>query len=163
AASTAGRTRARGVPGNEVDGESPLRAVELFPGRDRTGQAQRLEMPRGLALHVRGRGWAGALLLAAARLSRQTSGRVQRGRSASRVSDGEVLRAVLHRELRALRVVLRLLAWQADSSPGSSRARASDKDPRRRGVTLAGKVAIVTGSGGGGTGRAAALRFAREG
>ena len=110
-----------------------FRAVQLFPGRHRAGQAERLELPRRIALHVYLRGRAGALLLAAARLSGQAAGPVHAQDHPPRISHRKALRAVLHRELRALRLVLRLLARQADAEVGDARRdrQAPGEDPGR--------------------------------
>ena len=87
------------------------------------GKAEPLAVPRRRALHVHLRGRAGALLLPAARLSGQAARAVHGGGHSPRISHREVLRPVLHRELRALRVVLRFLPRQADAAHGSAARR----------------------------------------
>ena len=67
----AGRGRAPHLSRDEVDGEAQLHPHQRLPGQHRAGPAERLALPRrrALSLHLRRR--TGALLLAAARLSRQ--------------------------------------------------------------------------------------------
>ena len=79
------------------------------------GRAERLALPRGLALPLHLRGRAGALLLAAARLSGRSDGRVHDGGREAGVSDGEELRAELHHRLRAPDQPHRPLARAADA------------------------------------------------
>ena len=78
------------------------------------GQPEPVALPRRLALPLHLRRRPGALLLAAARLSRHSAGRVHRGRHPPRVPDRESLRAPLHHLLRAPDLNLRFLARPAD-------------------------------------------------
>ena len=84
-AAAAGRARARSLHRHARHGEEQLRAHQLFPGQHRARQREPVAVPRrrALPLHLRGR--PGALLLAAARLSRQAAGRIHRGRYPPRI------------------------------------------------------------------------------
>ena len=77
---------ARSFLEDEEAGEEALFALQLVPGQHRRREAQQLAMPRrrSLSLHMRGR--AGALLLAAARISGHAAGGVHGGRHPPRVS-----------------------------------------------------------------------------
>ncbi len=73
----------------------------LFHKNLALGQAQRLAMPCRQPLPLYLRTGPGALLLAAKGISRHSPGKLQPGRSGSRILDREALCAVLHRILRA--------------------------------------------------------------
>src|SRR4030081_2035640 len=81
-----------------------------------------MALPRRCAVSIYLRRRIGALLLAAARLSRQAARRVYGGRYPARVHHGEVLRAYVHGILRPLRFLLRFLARRANDSLGESRS-----------------------------------------
>ena len=101
--------------------EDQLRAVRQVSGGDCPGPAQRLALPRRLALPLHLRGRPGALLLAAARLSRcPVADYTTRGREA-RVLDGQKLRAELHHRLRAPHQPHRPLARAANPHGGARR------------------------------------------
>ena len=55
-----------------------------------------MALPLGFAVFVYLRGWIGALVLAAARVSGDSVGAVYAGDEASGVFDGEILRAAMH-------------------------------------------------------------------
>ena len=78
------------------------------------GAAERLAVPGGVAVPVYLRGRAGALLLAAARVSGRAAGRVHDGGREAGVFDGEELRAELHDWLRAPDQLYRPLESAAD-------------------------------------------------
>ena len=69
------RRRTRGLSRNEVDGEAQLHARERIPGQHRPGTPEPMALPRRRALSLYLRRRSGALLLAAARLSRQCRSR----------------------------------------------------------------------------------------
>ena len=60
-----------------------------------------MALPVGLAVFVYLRGWLGALVLAAARVSGDSAGGLYAGDAAPGVLDGKVLRAEVHGFLRA--------------------------------------------------------------
>ncbi len=99
--------------------EAPLRALQLVPEQHCQRQAKPMALPRrrALSLHLRRR--PGALLLAAARLSRHPAGAIYRRRYSPRVPYRKELRSALHRLVRASRVVHGFLARAADP-PDSS-------------------------------------------
>ena len=86
------------------------------------GRAERLALPRGFALPLHLRGRAGALLLAAARLSGRADCGVHDGGCEAGVSDREELRAQLHHRLRAPHQPHRPLARAADEDGIAGRA-----------------------------------------
>ncbi len=65
------------------------------------GKTERLALPLRLALSLHLRGWARALVLAAARLSRHSAGKIYGRRSAPRIFHEKTLRAAMHGFLRA--------------------------------------------------------------
>ena len=110
----AGRDRTRSVPRDEGHDEAALFALQLVPEQYRRRQAEQLALPcRGaLSLYLRRR--PGALLLAAARPSRHTAGKIFRGRHPARVSDRKRMRAELHGFVRAPGFLHGSLARTAD-------------------------------------------------
>jgi hypothetical protein len=102
--------------------------------QDAIAQGKQLAMPRRSPLHVHLRGRLGPLLLPAARLPRHAFGKVHRGRHPPRIPDRKILRPLLHRQLRPLRLLLRLLARQTNHPPGSPRTapRQTHKNPIRK-------------------------------
>ena len=96
-------------------GEAQLHPHQRFSGQHCARPAERLALPRrrALSLHLRRR--AGALLLAAARLSRSAAGNLHPRRHAPRISHRKRLRAALHGLVRAPGFDLRWLARAAAS------------------------------------------------
>ena len=90
------------------------RGLTIFRRRLRRA-AERLALPRGVALPVYLRGRAGALLQPAARLPGGSDCGVHHGRCEAGVSDGEELRAELHDWVRAQDQLHRPLARAADA------------------------------------------------
>ena len=97
-------------------GEAPLRALQLVPEQHRQRQAEPLALPRGSALSLHLRGRSGALLFAAARLSRHSAGAIFRCRYPARVPHRKELRPALHRLVRASGVLHGFLASAANPS-----------------------------------------------
>jgi len=64
-------------------------------------EGTQLEVPLGIAIPLHLRGRAGALVLAAARVSRDSAGAVHAGDAPPGVLDQEVLRAAMHGFVRA--------------------------------------------------------------
>jgi hypothetical protein len=91
-----------------------LRAVRQVSGSDCARQAERLALPRGVALPLHLRGRAGALLLATARVPGRADCPIHDGGCEAGVPDGEELRAQLHHRLRAPHQLHRPLAGAAD-------------------------------------------------
>ena len=117
---------AQGLLRDDAPEEDQLLALRQVSGGDCAGAAERLALPGGVALPVYLRGRAGALLLAAARVSGRAAGRVHHGGREAGVFDGEELRAELHHRLRAPDQLHRPLARAADAevSPGGQGAEA---------------------------------------
>ena len=107
--------RGSGLLRDDQPEEDQLRAVRQVSGGDCAGPAQRLALPRRLALPLYLRRRAGALLQPAARLSGRAAGRIHDGRCEARVSDGQELRAELHDRLRAPDQLYRPLESAADA------------------------------------------------
>ena len=109
--------------------QDELLALRQIPGGDCARAAQRLALPRRLALPVYLRERVGALLLAAARLSRRAAGRLHKRGCKAGVFDGQELRAPLHHRLRSPDQLHRPLARAAATDDyswivrGRSRAR----------------------------------------
>jgi hypothetical protein len=99
-----------------------LLALQPLSGGHRQRPAQRLALPRRLALPLRRRERHRQLLLAAARLSRHSHRRVHQGHRRARVPHREVLRAQLHHQLRPPGQLHRPLARPADHpiTPGGA-------------------------------------------
>src|SRR5579862_2096545 len=128
------RRRAHGLRPDEVDGEEQLHSHQRLPGQYRAGPSQPVALPRRRTLSLHLRGWPGALLLAAARLSWHPAGEVHRRRYSPRISVGEGLRPQLHRLLRPSGVRIRLVACPAVRRTGRRgfRCQPSDSDPVNR-------------------------------
>ena len=99
-------------------GKRVIFAHQPVPAQHRQGQDERLALPLRLALSLYLRGRPGALVLAAARLSGHSAGKVHGRRSAPRVLHEETLRAALHGFLRAADGHARQLARAADAEAG---------------------------------------------
>ena len=112
---------------DEVDGEEQLHPHQRLPGQHRARPPQSMALPRrrALSLHLRRR--PGALLLAAARLSRHSSGEVHGRRHSPRISVGKNLRSQLHGFVRPPGIGFRLVARAAVS--GASGGRIAGKRP----------------------------------
>ena len=65
------------------------------------GEGAQLAVPFGFAVFVYLRGWAGALVFAAARVSGNSAGAIYAGDAAPGILDEEVLRAAVHGFVRA--------------------------------------------------------------
>ena len=115
--------RDEGLRGAEDVRQPGRRAGQrAVPGQPRPRQAQRVELPRGLALPVRRRGRPRALLLADARRARHPARELQPRRPRARVRHEEGLRALLHHQLRA--------AGGASSTTGARRRSRTRRSPR---------------------------------
>ena len=86
---------------------------------------QRLEMPRRRTVFIRRRGWARALVFAAARLSRHSAVAIWRRGPQARVSCGESVQPDMHVELRASDEHVRPLSWRATGAGGGGVGRKS--------------------------------------
>ena len=82
-------------------GKTFVLAVQRFPAQRGARKRAQLAMPVGLAVFVYLRGRAGALVLAATRVSGDSAGAVHDGNAAAGILRREVLRAEVHRFLRA--------------------------------------------------------------
>ncbi len=110
-----------------------LLAFQLVPGQHRQRQTERLALPGRRTLHLYLRGRTGALLLAAARLSRRAADAIHEGGCSARVFDHEELRSELHRKLCSPGELYRLLARAANvaTAVAPGRGRRTDPDPKR--------------------------------
>ncbi len=107
--------RGQGLLRDDATGGRPTtRASTSFRRRLPQGRPNDLALPGRVALPVYLRRRAGALLLAAARLSRRAAGRVHHGGREAGVSDREELLAQLHHRLRPQDQLHRPLARAAD-------------------------------------------------
>ena len=93
--------------------KSSFTRINGFQDNIAAGPAQPVALPGRRALSIYLREWPGALLLATARISRDSAGEVHRRRHSPRVRDREILRSALHRLLRASGIDLRFLARSA--------------------------------------------------
>ena len=107
-------------------GQARVFAHQRLPAQHRQGQDERLALPLRLALSLHLRGRAGALVLAAARLSGHSAGKIHGRGSAPRIFHEKTLRAALHGFLRA-----------ADRR-GGQLARAANAEAGRRAAVFAG-------------------------
>ncbi len=105
---------AQGLLRDDEPQEDQLLAVRQVSGGDCAGTAERLALPRRLALPVYLRGRAGSLLQPAARVSGRAACRLHHGGCEAGVPDGQELRAQLHHRLRTPDQPHRPLARAAD-------------------------------------------------
>ena len=96
-------------------GKSELCANQLFPGQHRARQGKQLALPRRRAILIHLRRRLSALLLAAARLSRQAADGIHTRGCPPRVPHRQKLRPALHGCLRAPDFLHRFLARRATS------------------------------------------------
>ena len=114
--------RSEGLLRDDAPEEDQLLALRPLSGGDCAGPAERLALPRRVALPLYLRGRAGALLLAAARLSGRAAGRVHNGGCKAGVFDREELLAQLHHRLRPQDQLHRPLESAADTDGFAGRA-----------------------------------------
>src|SRR5262249_34201734 len=95
-------------------GEDVIFAIQRLPAQRGARERAQLAMPIGLAVFVCLRRWAGSLVLAAARVSRDSSGSIHDGDAASGVLRREILCAEVHGVLRPASGNAGQLARQAD-------------------------------------------------
>src|SRR5262249_30304229 len=117
--------------------QAPLAALleREVPGEPRSRAPERVELPRGFALPLRGRARDRELLLAAARDTGHPARVVHEGAHPPRVRDAEERRAFLYRELRPAGGDGRQLAVAAAARRPPARAPSSAprRGARRRG------------------------------
>src|SRR5260370_675850 len=95
-------------------------------------------MPGGRALSIHLRERPGALLLEAARIAGQAVGRIHGRGHPTRVSDREVVRAIVYRIVRATDFIFRFLSRSADHQQYSSGSRRRVGPDRRQRIACRG-------------------------
>ena len=121
------RRRAGCLPAMRDMEKSSYARINYFQDNIAQGRENQLALPRGRAISLHLRGWAGALLLAAARLSRQAARPSTPSRISGANSSPKRLRAPLHGGLRPPHVLHGFLARAAEvGNSAPSRRRSSN-------------------------------------